>query len=63
MAFVAQGCLSDKALFSTHQDLYREGILDSGWQTARGEAFNLASQTVVTEPAFISNYTTPPIAV
>ncbi|MDQ5967373.1 MAG: hypothetical protein QG625_3529, partial [Cyanobacteriota bacterium erpe_2018_sw_39hr_WHONDRS-SW48-000098_B_bin.30] len=43
--------------------LYREGILDSGWQTARGEAFNLASQTVVTEPAFISNYTTPPIAV
>lgn len=63
MAFVAQGCLSDKALFSTHQDLYREGILDSGWQTARGEAFNLASQSVVTEPAFISNYTTPPIAV
>ena len=35
---VSGGNLSQHTVFATHQDLYREGIAGSGWQTASGTA-------------------------
>lgn len=51
--------VGDKVVFSTHQDLYREGIMQSGWTTVKGESFNLAAMQVVSEPSFITPCTQP----
>jgi hypothetical protein len=43
------GSLSQHTIFATHQDLYREGIAGSSWQTASGKA-DVAYIGAMTQP-------------
>lgn len=62
-AMKEQSTLAGKVLFSTHQDLYREGVMNASWQTVNNEQFDLAAGKVVVTPIPMANYTNPPIAV
>ena len=55
--------LGEKVLFSTHQDLYREGIMSSTWQNLDNANINLATGLTLTTPTYMASYTSPPIAV
>lgn len=65
-AMKEQSTLAGKVLFSTHQDLYRDGVMNASWQTVGNEQFDLAAGKVVVTPISpiqMANYTNPPIAV